>query len=408
MNETIHEMKLFPEPFEMIASGKKTIELRLNDEKRRRVKTGDSIVFTNTETGERLETRVTALHRFSSFAELYRALPLEKCGYTEEEALSADPADMDAYYSKEEQQKYGALGIELALCGEDPKRPDEGSIDIGGSKLSELQPSQFYISEKKLRDIEEWFDPNDLSKFEPLPVKILDGSPVMTDGHTRAVAALKAGLEAVPLVPDEDELDWDMYRECVGECRKLGVLSPADLITRIISAEEYREKWDAWCDELHARLMKGRVSVKPFTEEDIPDVLSFEKRLREEESGWGWEIDEEYVRSVTASFRDERFKNSISLLAYVGGQAVGRIDAVLIPSRFDGSVKAYLDWICVIKSFRHCGIAQALLGELKRELKSRGVDTLIALTASNDEAQRFYRSIPDSVMRDVGIWMDIK
>ena len=41
----IHEMKLNKEPFEKIRDGKKTIELRLNDEKRQRVRVGDSIVF---------------------------------------------------------------------------------------------------------------------------------------------------------------------------------------------------------------------------------------------------------------------------------------------------------------------------------------------------------------------------
>ena len=41
-------------------------------------------------------------------------------------------------------------------------------------------------------------------------------------------------------------------------------------------------------------------------------------------------------------------------------------------------------------------------------LKEQGADTLIALTASNDEAPRFYKSIPDSEMHDIGIWIDIK
>ena len=40
-------------------------------------------------------------------------------------------------------------------------------------------------------------------------------------------------------------------------------------------------------------------------------------------------------------------------------------------------------------------------------LKERHIDTLVALTAANDEAQRFYKSIPNSQMHDVGIWIDI-
>ena len=150
------------------------------------------------------------------------------------------------------------------------------------------------------------------------------------------------------------------------------------------------------------------ITVGRYTEREIPAVLAFERQLRAEEADWGWEIDEAYVRSVTASFSDSRFDNALSLLAWQEGRVIGRIDAVLIPSHFDGSVKAYLDWICVLKSRRHQGAAQKLMSALREELSSRGVDTLVALTASNDEAQRFYRAVPDSEMHDVGIWIDVK
>ena len=152
----------------------------------------------------------------------------------------------------------------------------------------------------------------------------------------------------------------------------------------------------------------SRINIRQYTEKEIPDVLAFEERLREEEDFWGWEINEQYINSVAESFRDHRFGNAVSLLAYVDGQVVGRIDSVLIPSHFDGSVKAYLDWICVLKSCRHQGVAQMLLDELKKKLKAQGADTLIALTASNEEAQRFYKNIPDSEMHDVGIWINIR
>lgn len=150
------------------------------------------------------------------------------------------------------------------------------------------------------------------------------------------------------------------------------------------------------------------VTIKEYTKNRIPDVLDFERRLREEEDGWGWEIDEAYVRAVEASFSDSAFDGSVSLLAYEGPAVVGRIDATLIASHFDGSKKAYLDWICVLKSCRHRGVAQALLEALRDILRQRRIDTLIALTAANDEAQSFYRSVPDSEMHDVGIWISIK
>ncbi len=150
------------------------------------------------------------------------------------------------------------------------------------------------------------------------------------------------------------------------------------------------------------------INIRPYTKERIDDVIQFEKELRKQEDDWGWQIDEEYLKSVTESFEDASFADSISLLAYVDNKVVGRIDSSMIKSHFDGSTKAYLDWICVLKSYRHAGVAQALLEQLRKMLKEKGIATLIALTASNGEAQNFYRNIPDSLMRDIGIWIDIK
>lgn len=110
---TCHNMKLHAGPFEKIKAGEKTIELRLYDEKRQQIKTGDSIVFTNTSTGEHLQKTVKKLHRFASFEELYQNLPLLQCGYTEEDVDTAHPDDMLKYYSAQEQEKYGVVGIEL-------------------------------------------------------------------------------------------------------------------------------------------------------------------------------------------------------------------------------------------------------------------------------------------------------
>ncbi len=109
-------MTLVPSAFKKIESGRKTIELRLGDEKRSLVSVGDTIVFTNTENAnDILNTKVIALHPFASFAELYSILPLEKCGYSKEELALASPDDMLAYYPREKELKYGALGIELEL-----------------------------------------------------------------------------------------------------------------------------------------------------------------------------------------------------------------------------------------------------------------------------------------------------
>ncbi len=111
-----HVMNLNPSPFEMIKSGSKTIELRLFDEKRQEIEVGDTITFVNTEGSEKvISARVVALHRFESFEELYKNLPLLKCGYTEADVHTASFKDMEEYYTVERQSLYGVVGIEIEL-----------------------------------------------------------------------------------------------------------------------------------------------------------------------------------------------------------------------------------------------------------------------------------------------------
>lgn len=111
-------MQLHEEPFRKVQDGTKTIELRLNDEKRRRIRIGDCITFLNrADASESLTARVVALHPFESFEALYAALPLDKCGYTADDIGTASPRDMDVYYTAEEQERYGAVGIEIEVIG---------------------------------------------------------------------------------------------------------------------------------------------------------------------------------------------------------------------------------------------------------------------------------------------------
>lgn len=110
----VHYMKLCKEPFDMIASGEKTIELRLYDEKRQLVKVGNTIIFACIDCDNKtINTEVVKIYRYDSFEDLYKSLPLEKCGYRIGEAAS--PVDMEKYYSKEEQAKYGVVGIEIKV-----------------------------------------------------------------------------------------------------------------------------------------------------------------------------------------------------------------------------------------------------------------------------------------------------
>ena len=56
-----------------------------------------------------------------------------------------------------------------------------------------------------------------------------------------------------------------------------------------------------------------------------------------------------------------------NFMTIAGGKVVGRIDSTKICSHFDGSTKAYLDWICVIKSYRHKGV-QLIIGDYRDKI----------------------------------------
>ncbi|MBQ3938983.1 MAG: GNAT family N-acetyltransferase [Clostridia bacterium] len=150
-------------------------------------------------------------------------------------------------------------------------------------------------------------------------------------------------------------------------------------------------------------------TIKPLEPTDVPLVIGFELELRRQEPDtYFWEPDESYRQQLEKSFDDERFNNAMSFIAVRDGKVIGRIDASVISSRSDAAcVSAYLDWICVLNSERHFGVARELLNALRAECKERGVSVLIALAASNDEAQRFYKSVENASMHDTGIWIDI-
>ena len=106
-----YEMKLNNDPYKKIEKGTKTIEMRLNDEKRQLLKIGDLIEFTNRETLEKLLVEIKNLYHYPSFEELYKNHDQVTLGYEKDEI--ANPNDMGQYYSQDEQEKYGVLGIEI-------------------------------------------------------------------------------------------------------------------------------------------------------------------------------------------------------------------------------------------------------------------------------------------------------
>ena len=104
----LYRMKLQNEPFKQIKKEIKKIEIRLNDEKRKIFEINDYIEFTNITTLEIMFVKITNLYHFESFEKLFNNFDnsILGCGSYEE---------MYKYYSREEEKKYGVLGIEIKV-----------------------------------------------------------------------------------------------------------------------------------------------------------------------------------------------------------------------------------------------------------------------------------------------------
>ncbi|OGE80874.1 MAG: hypothetical protein A3C04_00200 [Candidatus Wildermuthbacteria bacterium RIFCSPHIGHO2_02_FULL_45_25] len=109
----IHQMRLSANPFEKVAAGVKIIESRLFDEKRRKINIDDQIEFTCIDNPSRkIIANVEALYRYSNFENLFSDFPSGYFGSSSKEVLLME---IEKIYSKEEQEKYGVIGIKLSL-----------------------------------------------------------------------------------------------------------------------------------------------------------------------------------------------------------------------------------------------------------------------------------------------------
>lgn len=106
-------MKLQPFPFDKIKEGKKTIEVRLYDEKRRDIKIGDVIEFKREpEQTETIKVEVTGLLNYKTFTDLANDFPASYFGHPNKEDLLKS---IYTFYTKEQEEKYTVLGIKIKL-----------------------------------------------------------------------------------------------------------------------------------------------------------------------------------------------------------------------------------------------------------------------------------------------------
>ncbi|MCL4380860.1 ASCH domain-containing protein [Candidatus Marsarchaeota archaeon] len=113
----MHEMSLNPEPFNEIKEGRKTIEVRIYDEKRRNVKIGDEIVFGRLpDRTEKIAVKVVGLSVFGSFRDLFSSLEKSKFGHSESLTLDEQVALQREHYSEEEERQNLVVGIHIRLA----------------------------------------------------------------------------------------------------------------------------------------------------------------------------------------------------------------------------------------------------------------------------------------------------
>ncbi len=106
-----HIMKLYAENFDEVKSGIKKREYRLNDEKRKLVKVGDTIKFVRLPNmDEEYVVDVIGIETFDNWYDCYFKYYDEdfKDLYDSVEAVVQDTYD-GGYYTKEESDKYGAI-----------------------------------------------------------------------------------------------------------------------------------------------------------------------------------------------------------------------------------------------------------------------------------------------------------
>ena len=99
--------------FNKVKFGTKTIEIRLNDQKRRELKAGDIIEFQNRKTKEVINCKVKNLYVYNNFEELYKKHDKISLGYEENDIAS--PSDMRQFYSFEDTIKNGVVAIEIEV-----------------------------------------------------------------------------------------------------------------------------------------------------------------------------------------------------------------------------------------------------------------------------------------------------
>lgn len=153
-------MKLQESPFERIKNGTKTVEFRLYDEKRRKIKIGDQIEFSKLpDLQETILVDVLDLYREDTFENLFKKL------FTDEDEIKKETKSMYQYYSPDEEKQYGVVGIKISLISSGfrytynklvrDKIPENINSEPGRKSKYRILNDKEYLNELNKKVIEE-------------------------------------------------------------------------------------------------------------------------------------------------------------------------------------------------------------------------------------------------------------
>ena len=113
--------------------------------------------------------------------------------------------------------------------------------------IKDLHPTQLYLSEKKLQDIQMLYHSVERQNINPISVLAFGDGLLITDGHHRAYQALLAGRNTISAEFDRDGCD-ELYHLYAQACEERKIYSILDLKNHILAQDEYEAKWYNWCD----------------------------------------------------------------------------------------------------------------------------------------------------------------
>ena len=114
-------------------------------------------------------------------------------------------------------------------------------------KLTDLHPTQLYLSEKKLQDIQVLYQSDEIINVDPISILAFGNCFLITDGHHRAYQALLTGQDTISAEFDKDGGD-EIYHLYAQACEERKITSVLDLKHHILAQDEYEAKWYNWCD----------------------------------------------------------------------------------------------------------------------------------------------------------------